>query len=146
MQVSLGKIHSREHWQSKMGTLWATHLDLCCCSPGHRLFCCSKQELENWLAVSGNSWEGQERLVCLRQGSLPIWQRCGTQLALCCCLWAYTECCSLKPGMRNVYSTSSAQIQIEIHVLLNVSLLWRKRRRNISKTPCVLPISSCLVC
>lgn len=26
-------------------------------------------------------------------------------------------------GMRNVYSTSSAQIQIEIHVLLNVSLL-----------------------
>lgn len=48
--------------------------------------------------------------------------------------------------MRNVYLTSSAQIQIEIHVLLNVSLLWRKTRRNISKGPWVFPISSCLVC
>lgn len=73
--------------KAKWGILWVTHLKLCCCSLGQRLFCCRKQELDNWAVASRNGWEGQERLVCLRLGSLFPADRGAVHSRPCSAVW-----------------------------------------------------------
>lgn len=80
-----------------------------------------------------DGWEGQERLVCLRLGSLFPADGDAAHCRPHSALW---------PG---VTPSAAAQIQINILILLNVSLLWRKVRRNINKGASIFLITPSLV-